>query len=154
MGAQWTNNQYWYQVTKLKWIAIKSIMISFRETLTILMLGSSNGGVYHCRATATNSQCQTQYSNGRTVNSELSISAGQTLSSSSFIGRGKWESLTCNIKDNIIIIMLLFSMQSCDFVAPPTISSLPLNTINILEGQSLQISCEADGYPEPTYEVS
>ena len=50
--------------------------------------------------------------------------------------------------------MLLFSMQSCDFVAPPTISSLPLNTINILEGQSLQISCEADGYPEPTYEVS
>ena len=39
--------------------------------------------------------------------------------------------------------------------APPSITSFSLNsTTDILEGQSFQIICQAEGFPEPTYEVS
>ena len=42
----------------------------------------------------------------------------------------------------------------CTCIARPTLVSISPSTINILEGESFQISCQAEGYPAPTYEVS
>jgi hypothetical protein len=86
-------------------------MISFRETVTIASrLSSSDGGVYRCRAAAThaNGQCQTQYSNERIVNSELSILLVTHSQSPSLSERV----LTCNINRAVIVQLFLFSMQN------------------------------------------
>ena len=40
------------------------------------------------------------------------------------------------------------------YKAPPTITSISPNNVNILEGRSFQITCQADGYPTPMFEVS
>lgn len=68
-------------------------MITFRPTSTITRsLTSSDGGVYRCRATATNGQCETQYSNGRIVSSELSTLLVRHSQSPSLLERGIRES--------------------------------------------------------------
>ena len=50
--------------------------------------------------------------------------------------------------------MIIIHVIAC--TAPPSITFLLLNSTTdiILEGQSFQIICQAEGFPEPTYEVS